>query len=85
MQIKLFDSEWKLMEMLWDREPVSAKELSLVAAEQIGLNKNTTYTAIKKLVDKGVIARGEPGFLCTPLVQREEGRRAETESLIDRL
>jgi len=85
MQTKLFDSEWKLMELLWDREPVSAKELSLVAAEEIGWNKNTTYTVIKKLVDKGVIARSEPGFMCTSLVKREDARRAETESLIDRL
>ena len=85
MHTKLFDSEWKLMEMLWDREPVSAKELSLVAAEEIGWNKNTTYTVIKKLVDKGVILRSEPCFMCTSLVKREDARRSETESLIDRL
>ena len=85
MQKKLFDSEWKLMELLWDREPVSARELSLIAAREIGWNKNTTYTVIKKLVEKGVIARSEPGFMCTSLVNRDEVRRAETESLIDRL
>ncbi len=50
--IKLFDSELKIMDIVWDKEPVSAKEISLIAAETIGWNKNTTYTIIKKLMDK---------------------------------
>lgn len=85
MEIKLFDSEWKLMELLWEKEPVSAKQLSLDAAAIIGWNKNTTYTVIKKLVAKDVIKREEPGFICTALIKREEAQKAETESLIDRL
>lgn len=82
---KLYDSEFKLMELIWEREPVSAKELSLLAADRVGWNKNTTYTVIKKLVEKGVVNRGEPGFICTSLVKREEVRRAETENLIQKL
>ena len=85
MDNKLFDSEFRLMELVWEKEPVSAKELSLVAAEQFGWNKNTTYTVLKKLVDKRVIERSEPGFMCTSLVARENVRRAETERLIQKL
>ncbi len=85
MESKIYDSEYKLLELLWAREPVSAKALSLVAAEEIGWNKNTTYTIIKKLVEKGCVRREEPGFLCTSLVSRDEVRKAETRSLIDRL
>ena len=84
MKTTLFDSELKLMELLWEREPVSAKELSLMAADRIGWNKNTTYTVIKKLIDKGVIRREEPGFVCHAEVRREDVVRAETESLIGR-
>ena len=82
---KLFDSELKLMELIWDMEPVSAKELSVLAADKIGWNKNTTYTIIKKLVDKEVVKRNEPGFICTSLVKKEQVQRSETSSLIDRL
>ena len=84
MKTTLFDSEQKLMELLWENEPVSAKELSLMAADGIGWNKNTTYTVIKKLVEKGVIRREEPGFICHGEVRREDVVRAETESLIGR-
>ncbi len=85
MKAKLFDSELKLMEILWEREPVSAKEISVIAAERIGWNKNTTYTVIKKLIDKQVIERAEPGFVCTSLVKKDDVRRTETDSLLGRL
>lgn len=85
MNLKLFDSEMKVMELIWAKGSVSAKELSLSAASELEWNKNTTYTVIKKLVAKGYIRRDEPGFICTPLITKEEVRRAETQGLIDRL
>lgn len=85
MSLKLFDSEIKVMDLIWENEPVSAKELSLLAAEETGWNKNTTYTVIKKLEAKGYIKREEPGFICTALISKDEVCRAETQSLIDRL
>ena len=72
MKEKLFDSEAKVMEIIWNRGPLSAKEISLIAADSIGWNKNTTYTVIKKLESKGFIKRTDPGFICTPLVSQEE-------------
>ncbi len=85
MKVKLFDSELKLMEILWEREPVSAKEMSVIAENRIGWNKNTTYTVIKKLIEKQMVERAEPGFVCTSLVKKDDVRRAETENLLGRL
>lgn len=85
MSIKLFDSEVKVMEMIWQHEPISAKELSLMAERDIGWNKNTTYTVIKKIEAKGYIRRSEPGFICTSLISKDEVRKNETRSLIDKL
>ena len=84
MNEKLFDSEAKVMEIIWERGALSAKEISLIAADTIGWNKNTTYTVIKKLEAKGFIRRDEPGFICTPLVSREQMQKQETESLINK-
>jgi len=83
--IRLFDSELKLMEIIWARSPVTARDVSAEAAQMIGWNKNTTYTILKKLAAKGYIRRTEPGFTCTPLITREDARRAESENLIGRL
>jgi len=84
MSEKLFDSEIKVMEIIWEKGPLSAKEISLIAADSIGWNKNTTYTVIKKLEAKGFIRRDEPGFICTPLVSRKHMQKQETESLINK-
>ncbi len=85
MNAKMFDSEIKIMEIIWRKEPVSAKEISLIASGKIGWNKNTTYTVIKKLLAKGYIKRSEPGFICSSLITKDEVCRLETKGLIDRL
>ena len=85
MKEKLFDSEAKVMEIIWERGPLSAKEISLIAADSIGWNKNTTYTVIKKLEAKGFIRRDEPGFICTPLVSQEEMQKKEATSLLNKV
>ena len=85
MNKKLFDSEAKLMEIIWDRSPISAKEISSIAQETIGWNKNTTYTVLKKLAAKGFIKRTDPGFVCEPLVSRAEAQRTEARSLLARV
>lgn len=85
MKEKLFDSEAKVMEIIWAKSPVSAKEISLIAAEKIGWNKNTTYTVIKKLEAKGFIRREEPGFICIPLVSQNQMQKAEAASLVKKV
>lgn len=82
---RLFESELRVMEPLWEEGELSAGTLAKKLAAAWGWNRNTTYTVIKKLVDKGVIERREPGFLCRALVSREEARRQETEGLISRM
>ncbi len=85
MQEKLFDSEAKIMDIIWEKSPISAKEISLLAAESIGWNKNTTYTVIKKLEAKGFIRRDDPGFICTPLVSRSSMQKVEAKSLVEKI
>ncbi len=85
MNEKLFDSEAKVMTIIWEHAPISAKEISRIAGETIGWNKNTTYTVIKKLETKGFIRRDEPGFICVPLVSQEEMQKAEANNLLKKI
>lgn len=85
MKEKLFDSESKVMEIIWEKSPISAKEISMIAAERIGWNKNTTYTVIKKLEAKGFIQRKDPGFVCTPLVSKNQIQKVEATSLVKKV
>ena len=85
MKDRLFDSEMKVMEIVWEKSPISAKEISLIADDSIGWNKNTTYTVIKKLVNKGFIKRTEPGFICTPLISRSQIQKSEAITLVNKI
>ena len=83
-EMKLFDSERKVMECLWDQGDLSAKELAEQLELSVGWSKPTPYTVIRKCVAKGAILRIEPGFLCRALVTREAVCEQETEELIRR-
>ena len=83
--MKLFDSELRLMELIWAEDGISAKELSLRAAAAIGWNKNTTYTILKKLVAKDAVERLDPGFRCHTRISREQVAAEETNGLISKL
>ncbi|MDR3304589.1 MAG: BlaI/MecI/CopY family transcriptional regulator [Clostridiales Family XIII bacterium] len=85
MSIKLFDSELKVMDVLWSEGDLTAKQIAEILAELIGWNKNTTYTVIKKCVDKGAIERIEPNFICRALISRGQARDFELDELIDKL
>ena len=82
---RLYDSELKVMEPLWQDGPQTAGALAKKLAASCGWNRNTTYTVIKKLVDKEAVSRTDPGFICTALISRELVQRQETDSLITRL
>ncbi|MCI9606345.1 MAG: BlaI/MecI/CopY family transcriptional regulator [Oscillospiraceae bacterium] len=85
MAIKLFDSELKVMDILWRKGDQTAKQIADLLREETGWNVNTTYTVIKKCVAKGAIQRTEPNFLCHPLLPKTEVQKAETDELIGKL
>lgn len=85
MSVKLFDSELKVMDVLWRQGDKTAKEIAAILGDAIGWNVNTTYTVIKKCVAKGAIERTDPGFLCHALIAKEEVQRSETDELIGKL
>ncbi len=83
--MKLYDSELNVMEVLWDKGELRASEVVKELGERIGWNRNTTYTVIKKCVEKGAIKRIEPKFICHPMVTREAAQEYALRELLNRL
>ena len=83
--MKLFDSELKIMEILWQNGDTTAKKITEILGEQTGWSKTTTYTVIKKCIDKGAINRQEPNFVCQALVTKEQAQEEETTELINKM
>ena len=82
---KLFDSELKVMGVLWNEGDVPAKYIADQLTKELGWNKNTTYTLIKRCIGKGAIERSEPNFMCHALILKEEVQEAETNELINKV
>ena len=85
MSLKLYDSEFKVMDVIWKEGELPAKKIAETLKAQIGWNKNTTYTVIKKCVNKGAIERIEPHFVCRALVTKEDAQSFEVDDLVNKM
>lgn len=85
MTVKLFDSELKVMDVLWKEGDTPARQIAQTLTNTLGWNVNTTYTLIKRCIKKGAIARSEPNFLCHALIPKEAVQEAETDELINKV
>lgn len=85
MDIKVFDSELKVMEALWKEGDLTAGQLAKIMKEETGWNRNTTYTVIGKLIDKGAIERYGSNFSCRAVITKEQVQQYEATELIGKL
>ena len=87
MQINLSDSEWKLMNRLWDRTPMTITELTAAVKDDTGWSKNTVITMLSRLEAKGAVRHEEGGRAkrYSPAVAREDAAMAETESFLSKV
>lgn len=84
-EIRLHEGELNVMELLWSNKVLAAKDISKIIKEYIGWEKNTTYTVIKRLIDKGAVQREDPGFLCSAKVTKREIQSIETNALLNKM
>lgn len=78
---RLCESDYRLMTVIWDEEPVNSTELVVCCKERLGWKKSTTYTMLRKLCQKG-LAKNENATV-TALVKREEVQAAESETFVE--
>ena len=81
--IQIFEAELRLMELIWDNEPIRSTALVQLAGEKLGWKKSTVFTVVKKLVGRGILQN--ESAVITSLVSREQVRLSESQSLVNRL
>ena len=77
-ELKFHDGELNIMELLWSNKSLAAKDMAKIIKEYVGWEKNTTYTVIKRLIDKGAVVREEAGFICRAAVSKRMVQMEET-------
>ena len=68
--MKLCESDYRFMTVIWDHEPVPSGKLVELCAEKLGWKKPTTYTTLKKLCERG-FAKNE-ATIVSSVVPREQ-------------
>lgn len=84
-EVRLHEGELNIMELLWSNKVLAAKDIAKIIKEYIGWEKNTTYTVIKRLIDKGAVIREEPGFQCKAAISKRTVQTTETKALLNKL
>lgn len=78
---RLCESDQKLMGLIWESEPIASGELAKLCLEQFGWKKTTSYTILRKLIDKG-FAKNEDGVVTSE--EKERVKKLESTSFVDR-
>ena len=81
-ELKLCESDYRFMNIIWEHEPLSSGQLVALCAQELEWKKSTTYTVLKKLCERG-FAQNE-GSVVTALVPREQVRAYESERFVER-
>jgi len=79
---KIHESEYRFCLIMWEHEPVTAVELVKLCQEQLGWKRTTTYTVIKRLGERGVLANNDGTV--TSLISKDEAQAGEIEELVEK-
>ena len=83
MDCKISDSEWKVMEILWERG--AATQSQVMEDLDTKWNKNTVYTFLSRLEHKGLIAAAGSPKEYTAIAKRADCVRQEQESFLNKV
>ena len=83
----LTNSEWYVLDCLWERSPQTVMELVETLKARLGWAKSTTITTLRRMEDKGLVHCNLEGRTkhYTPAVSRDRAARRETRSFLDKV
>lgn len=80
--LKLFDAEYKFLDIIWEFEPINSTELTKLSMQMLGWKKSTTYTMIRKLSQRGILKN--ENATVRALVKREKVQKYQSQELIEK-
>ena len=78
---RLTYGEARLMQLIWDGEPLPSGTLVELCLHELGWKKSTSYTMLKKLVDKGYV-RNENAVV-SACVSRADAQAEESNFVVE--
>lgn len=78
---KLGEIETKFAEIIWENEPLTSKELTVLAEKKLSWNRSTTYTILRKLCQKGYFQN--ENAIVTSKMSKEEYKSIQSEQFVE--
>jgi BlaI family penicillinase repressor len=81
------DAEWEVMNVLWERAPLTAIEVAEALGPKTGWHPKTVKTLLGRLVRKGVLGYTTEAnrYVYSPAIARKNYVRRESASFVDRV
>ena len=79
---QIWDSEYRFMCIVWANAPIGSGKLVELCAAELGWKKSTTYNAIRKMCEKGLIQN--ENACVSVLVPKERVQTAESGAFVAR-
>lgn len=85
--IKLSESEWKVISLLWEKAPQTMMQITNHFKETTGWTKHTVMTFLRRMEEKGAVhfEEGERAKLYYPDIEKEEAVLQETEEFLEKV
>lgn len=80
--LRLAEGEYRFARIVWEHEPLPSGKLVELSQKELGWKKSTTYTVLKKLVDRGIL-RNENAVV-SAVVPQDEILREESRAVVER-
>lgn len=81
-QLKLCDSDYRFMCVVWDNAPLNSGELVKLCEQELGWKKSTTYTVVRKMCEKGYISN--ENATVRVLIDKDKVQAEESTYFVDR-
>lgn len=86
-EIKVTNSEWYVMNCLWEKSPLSLMQLVPLLKESAGWSKSTSATMVRRMTEKNLIGYEENGKTkyFFPKVKKQDVVVQETRDFLQRI
>ncbi|GAA0539652.1 BlaI/MecI/CopY family transcriptional regulator [Rheinheimera aquimaris] len=85
--IEISNAELKVMQILWQRQPLSANDVVAALADDKDWHEKTVKTLLNRLVGKGALGFDKDGraYLYYPLIAEQDYQLQQSRSFVERL
>ena len=83
--MKLTESEWQIMNCLWERYPATARGISERLPKEVKWAYTTIRTLLSRLVDKGAVREYKQGMTSQyePVLKQADAQRSAFKTLLN--